>query len=52
MPTTKTTIVVADGIQLIHVRLPIFAFDIFAQIQIANGEIHKSVKFVLQISAI
>lgn len=52
MATTKTTIMVADCIKVIHIGLSILAFHIIGQIKIVNGKIHKSVKFVFQVSAV
>ena len=49
VPTTKATIMVANGIQLINMRssASFLTFNIFAQIKIVNGEINKGIEFVL-----
>lgn len=43
---------VADGVQLIHIRLPILVFHILAQVKIVDREIDKGVNFVFKVSTI
>ena len=54
VPSTKTSIVVAYGIQFVSMRpfRCILALHILAQIEIMNRKIYKCIEFVFQPSAI